>query len=97
MKREKFSDRIRRQLRNKNKVSKKKSVENKEIEFSCLNCLNLFKFEYTEVCLDETQDLKFIPEPTCPQCSSTEDLMFTDYSQEQIEDMIFRNQIKKCN
>ena len=83
----KFSDNLQKRLRNKNKP---------EIEFSCRNCLNLFIFSYTDICLNSQGDIQFTPEPKCPRCGATEELIFTDYGQEKIENMLFNNQIKRC-
>ncbi len=69
--------------------------ENNNIEFLCRNCLNMFTFEYISVCF-KSNDLDFRPEPICPRCGATEELTFSNSGQEQIENMIFRNQIKKC-
>jgi len=68
----------------------------KEIEFACRNCLNIFTFEYDQLCFDRFDDLRFTPEPSCPRCGSTQDLEFSDSSQERIEHMIFMNLIKRC-
>jgi len=87
----KFSDRIRKRLRN---TSRKKI--SKDIEFACGNCLNVFTFEYEDICLKTNGDVDFTPEPACPRCGATEELVFSDYGQEKIEDMLFSNQIKKC-
>ena len=84
----KFSDNLQKRLRNKGK-----SI----VEFSCRNCLNLFSFEYSKICLDKHDDIQFTPKPACPRCGATEELIFTDYGQEKIEDMLFSNKIKKCN
>lgn len=84
----KFSDRVREQLRNKGN-----RIQNKKIEFACRNCLNLFTFEYSDVCFDKVRELHFTPEATCPRCGSTDEIEFSDYGQEQIEDMMFSNQI----
>jgi len=82
-----FSDNLQKRLRNKNKSM---------IEFSCRNCLNIFTFSYTAICLNSQDDIQFTPEAECPRCGATEELIFTDYSQEKIENMLFSNQIKKC-
>lgn len=87
----KFSDRVREQLQNKGK-----NIQNKKIEFACSNCLNMFTFEFTDVCFDKSRDLQFTPEPSCPRCGATEEVVFSNSGQEQIEDMIFSNQIKTC-
>lgn len=83
----KFSDNLQKRLRNKDK---------KIVEFSCRNCLNLFIFTYTNICLNSQDDIQFLPEPECPRCGAKEELIFTDYAQEKIENMLFTNQIKKC-
>ena len=72
---------------------KKKSTKPKGIEFACRNCLNMFTFAFTDVYLDKVRELHFTPEPECPRCGSTEDLVFSNYGQEQIDDMIFSNKI----
>jgi hypothetical protein len=66
------------------------------IEFACSNCLNMFTFVYSYICLKQNGDIEFTPEPECPRCGATEELIFSDYGQEKIEAMLFRNQIKKC-
>ena len=83
----KFSDNLQKQLRNKDK---------QVLEFSCRNCLNLFTFEYSIICFDKQDNIQFTPEPTCSRCGATEELTFSNYGQEQIENMIFQNKIKKC-
>lgn len=59
--------------------------------------MNIFTFGYSKVCFDRFDDLQFTPEPTCPRCGATDELMFTDYGQERIEDMMLKNQIKRCS
>ncbi len=71
-------------------------MKNKQIEFSCSNCLNMFIFEYSKICFDQHDDIQFTPEPECPKCGTTKELTFSNFGQEQIENMIFKNQIKKC-
>lgn len=68
----------------------------KEIEFACRNCLNMFIFAYSKICFDKYDDIEFTPLPTCPRCGATEELVFSDFGQEQIENMIFKQKIKKC-
>lgn len=89
-KKERFTDRVNRQFRNK-----QKGITQKAIEFSCRNCLNMFTFEYSGICFDKNDDIQFTPEPACPGCGATEELTFSNYGQEEIENMIFRNEIKK--
>ena len=84
----KFSDNVRKQLKQKEQPT--------TIEFSCGNCLNLFVFTYADICLNSLDDIEFTPQPACPKCGSTVDLVFTDYSQEMIENRLFSNQIKRC-
>lgn len=84
-----FSDDIRKKLRGRYEEPEKK------IEFACRNCLEMFTFEYRDIWLQENGDLAFEPEPECVRCGSTEDIVFSDYGQEKIEDMLFRGQIRK--
>ena len=84
-----FSDDIRKRLSGNYKEPAK------EVEFSCGNCLNIFTFVYTDIFLKASGDINFVPEPTCPRCGSTQELIFTDYAQEKIEDMLFGGQIRK--
>lgn len=84
-----FSDEVRKKLSGNYKEPAQ------EVEFSCGNCLGIFTFVYTDVYLKPSGDLEFVPEPTCPRCGATQELVFTDYSQEKIEDMLFRGQIRK--
>ena len=84
-----FSDDIRKKLRGTYKEP------SKDVEFSCGNCLEIFTFNYNDVYLKASGDLEFDPEPTCPRCGATEELIFSDYGQEKIEDMLFRGQIRK--
>ncbi len=90
-KKQKFSDRVRKQLNPNTRARQKKSVE-----FACRNCLNMFDFEYEDICFDKSQDLRFTPEPECPQCGSTDEIVFSDHGQEKVEDMMLYRQIKNC-
>lgn len=85
----KFSDQVRKRLSGSIKAP------SKDVEFSCGNCLNIFTFAYNDIYLNESEDLEFIPEPACPKCGATLELVFTDYGQEKIEDMLFSGQIRK--
>jgi hypothetical protein len=85
----KFSDDIRKRLKGQIKEP------TKDVEFSCGNCLEIFTFSYNDVYLKASGDLEFDPEPTCPRCGATEELIFSDYGQEKIEDMLFSGQIRK--
>lgn len=84
----KFSDQIRKRFAEKNR-----GIQN-NIEFSCSNCLNIFNFTYEDIFLNESEDVEFKPEPSCPRCGSTVDIFFSDYGQEKIEDMLFNGQIR---
>lgn len=67
----------------------------KDVEFSCENCLNIFTFKYSDIYLKASGDIEFVPEPSCPRCGSTDEVFFTDFGQEKIEDMLFSGQIRK--
>jgi hypothetical protein len=67
----------------------------KDVEFSCANCLNIFTFVYIDIYLKASGDIEFVPEPTCPRCGATEELVFSDYGQEKIEDLLFSGKIRK--
>lgn len=69
--------------------------QSKEIEFRCSNCMKTFSFNYQEIFLNNSDDIEFVPEPSCPRCGSEKDLYFSDYSQEKIEGMLFSGQIKE--
>ncbi len=84
-----FSDNIHKRLSGKGKVS------DKSVEFSCGNCLNMFTFGYTDIFLTKQGDIEFVPEPSCPKCGANKELIFSDYGQEKIEDMLFSGQIRK--
>jgi len=84
-----FSDDLRRR-----KAASRRNTTN-EVEFSCTNCLNLFNFNYNDIYLKSNGDIEFQPKPSCPRCGSTVDLTFTDYSQEKIEDMLDKGQIRQ--
>jgi hypothetical protein len=85
----KFSNDIRKRLKGQIKEP------TKDVEFSCGNCLDIFTFSYNDVYLKASGDLEFVPEPECPRLGSTEELIFSDYGQEKIEDMLFSGQIRK--
>lgn len=85
-----FSDQVHKRL------SGNSQGPSKDVEFSCGNCLNIFTFAYTDIYLKGSGDIEFVPEPTCPRCGATEELVFSDYGQEKIEDMLFSGQIRKA-
>ena len=66
----------------------------KKIEFACGNCLTIFEVEITDVYFDHARELHFTPEPECTFCGGTEDVVFSDYGAEVIDDMILRNEIR---
>jgi hypothetical protein len=84
-----FSDQVYKRFAGKNK-----KIQN-DVEFTCDKCLKIFNFVYRDIYLKKSGDIEFIPEPSCPGCGSTNDLVFSDYGQEKIEDMLFRGQIKR--
>lgn len=85
-----FSDQVRKRL------SGNSQWPSKDIGFSCGNCLNIFTFVYEDIYLDASGDIEFVPEPTCPRCGASEELVFTDHGQEKIEDMLFSGQIRRA-
>jgi len=85
----KFSDDIRK------KLSGNYIEPEKEIEFSCGNCLDIFAFSYQDVFLKSTGDIEFVPEPVCPRCGAREELVFSHSGQEKIETMLNNGQIRK--
>lgn len=85
----KFSDNLSRRLSGNIKEP------SKDVEFLCENCLNKFTFNYDDIFLKESGDLEFVPEPSCPQCGAKDELYFSDYTQEKIEDMLTFGQIRK--
>jgi len=84
-----FSDNLRK------KYANQKMGIQKDIEFECNNCLKIFNFSYKDIFLNSSGDIQFDPEPSCPRCGSTVDIMFSDFGQEKIEDMLFEGQIRK--
>ena len=84
-----FSDRVRRMS------SKSKKEPVKDVEFECNNCMNTFTFMYNDIFFNKSGDIEFVPEPACPRCGSTVDLVFSNFGQEKIEDMLFSGQIRK--
>jgi hypothetical protein len=84
----KFSDQVRKRLSGNIKEP------SKDIEFACANCLNIFTFVYEDIYLKSSRDIEFVPEPACPECGATQELIFSDVGQEKIEDMLFSGQIR---
>jgi len=60
----------------------------------CLNCLEIFDKDLKNIQFDKTRELVFTPEPECPRCGATQEVVLTDHGLEQIDHMIFKNQIK---
>lgn len=85
----KFSDDIRK------KLSGNYIEPEKEIEFSCGNCLDIFPFTYQDIFLKRSGDIEFVPEPVCPRCGAIEELIFSHSAQEIIELMLNSGQIRK--
>jgi len=65
-----------------------------KINFACSNCLNIFDVETEDIHFDKERELHFTPEPECPQCGASEEVVLSNYGLEQIDDMILRNQIR---
>lgn len=65
-----------------------------KIGFMCTNCLNVYDVEITNIMFDKTRELVFTPEPECPRCGATEEVVLTDHGLEQIDHLIFANKIK---
>jgi|GEM_PF-4476893 len=85
-----FSDQVHQRL------SGNSQETSKDVEFSCGNCLNIFTFVYNDIYLKGSGDIEFVPEPTCPRCGATEELVFSDYGQGKIEVMLFSGLIRKA-
>lgn len=66
----------------------------KVINFECINCLNIFDIEMKSIEFDKKRELLFNPEPECPRCGAKDEVYLSDYGQEQIDHMIFSQQIK---
>lgn len=65
-----------------------------KINFACSNCLNIFDIEMEDIHFDKQRELHFTPEPECPRCGATDEVVLSDYGLEQIDGLIFSNQIK---
>ena len=85
----KFSDQVRKRLSGNIKEP------SKDFEFSCGNCLNIFTFSYNDIYLKESGDIEFVPEPACPRCGATQELIFSDSGQEKLEEMLYNGQIRQ--
>ncbi|OFY76157.1 MAG: hypothetical protein A2275_05970 [Bacteroidetes bacterium RIFOXYA12_FULL_35_11] len=66
----------------------------KVINFECINCLNIFDVEMKSIEFDKHRELLFNPEPECPRCGAIDEVYLSNYGQEQIDHMIFSQQIK---
>lgn len=65
-----------------------------KINFACSNCLNIFDIETIDIRIDREGELHFTPIPECPQCGATEEVVLSDFGLEQIDHLLFRNEIK---
>lgn len=65
-----------------------------KINFACSNCLNIFDVETVDIHFDKERELHFTPEPECPQCGATEEVVLSNFGLEQIDHLILRNQIQ---
>ena len=66
----------------------------RKINFACSNCLNVFDIEMESIHFDIQRELLFNPEPECPRCGAIDEVVLSNYGLEQIDDLIFSNQIK---
>lgn len=64
-----------------------------KFQFGCLNCLNIFDLEMNSVHFDKTRELVFNPEPECPECGATEEIVLSNFGLQQIDLMILHNKI----
>ncbi len=65
-----------------------------KINFACSNCLNIFNVDMLSIEFDQFGDLLFNPLPECPRCGAYKEITLSNSGQEQIEDMMFNNEIK---
>jgi hypothetical protein len=65
-----------------------------KINFACGNCLNIFDIETIDISIDKHEELHFTPIPECPQCGATEEVVLSNFGLEQIDHLLFRNEIK---
>lgn len=75
--------------------SGKNELQECRIEFECNNCIKIFTFTYRDIILNKNGDIEFVPEPSCPRCGSTIDIVFSDQGQEKIEWMLTMGKIRK--
>jgi hypothetical protein len=66
----------------------------KTINFECINCLNIFDIDMKNIVMDKQRELHFTPEPVCPRCGAIDEVYLSNYGQEQIDDMIFTQQLR---
>ncbi len=64
------------------------------INFECEKCLHIFDIEMKNIHLDKTIELHFTPEPVCPKCGAIDEVYLSAYGQEQIDHMIFTQQLR---
>jgi hypothetical protein len=72
----------------------KSTTYNMKINFMCENCLNIYDVDMKSIQFDKTRELVFTPEPECPRCGATEEVVLSNFGLEQIDHLIFSNQIK---
>lgn len=64
------------------------------INFECMNCMNIFDIDMKNIQMDKQRELHFTPEPECPRCGGKADVYLSDYGQEQIDHMLFTQQLR---
>jgi hypothetical protein len=65
-----------------------------KINFACSNCLNIFDVEMLDIQFDSVRELLFTPIPECPFCGAVDEVVLSDFGLNQIDHMIFTNQIR---
>ena len=64
-----------------------------KINFACSNCLNIFDIETIDIRIDKEGELHFTPIPESTYCGATEEVVLSNFGLEQIENLLFRNEI----
>jgi hypothetical protein len=65
-----------------------------KINFACTNCLEIFDVEMVDIQFDKTGELLFNPVPECSYCGATEEVVLSNVGMIQIDDLMFRNEIR---
>lgn len=65
-----------------------------KINFACSNCLNIFDLETIDIRIDKERELHFTPIPVCDYCGATEEVVLSNFGLEQIDNLLFNNEIK---